>query len=60
MTSGRVPTTHAHRIGHRYRGEQRFRVGMQWRGIKIAGRGGLYDLAEVHHGNVRADMFDHR
>src|SRR3981081_1238285 len=42
------------RIRNRDRRQQRFGIGMQRRGIKLAGGRGLDDAAEIHHGNAPA------
>src|ERR1700675_3327718 len=48
------------RIRNRDRRQQRFGVGVQRRGIKLAGWRGLDDAPEIHDGNALADMLDHR
>src|SRR3981081_3183738 len=48
------------RIRNRDRRQQRFGIGMQRRGIKLAGGRGLDDATEIHHGNAPADMLDDR
>src|SRR3981081_4043833 len=48
------------RIRDGNRRQQRFGIGMQRRGIKLAGGCGLDDAAEIHHGNAPADMLDDR
>src|SRR5436190_11304446 len=47
-------------IRYRDRRQQRFGIGVQRRGIKLAGRRGLDDAPEIHDGNASADMLDHR
>src|SRR4030088_1524596 len=47
-------------IRNRDRRQQRFGIGMQRRGIKLAGGRGLDDAAEIHHGNAPADVLDDR
>ena len=47
-------------IGHRCRCEQSLGVGMQRVGVDFATRGELHDTAEIHHGDPRTEMLDHR
>src|SRR5713101_4033055 len=47
-------------IRNRNRRQQRFGIGMERRGIKLAGGRGLDDATEIHHGNALADMLDDR
>ena len=43
-------------IGHRHRRHQRLGVGMGRRGVDLVLAGHLDDLAEIHHGDVVADV----
>src|SRR6266550_8702727 len=47
-------------VGNRDRRQQRFSVGVQRRGIKLAGWRGFDDAPEIHDGNALADMLDDR
>src|SRR5713226_4631095 len=47
-------------IRNRDRRQQRFSIGVQRRGIKLAGRRGLDDPPEIHDGHALADMLDDR
>ena len=47
-------------IRNRDRRQQRFGIGVQRRGIKLAGWRGLDDAPEIHDGNALADMLDDR
>src|SRR6266446_8474077 len=47
-------------IRNRDRRQQRFGIGVQRRGIKLAGGRGLDDATEIHHRNALADMLDDR
>src|ERR1700730_5836028 len=47
-------------VRNRDRRQQRFGIGMERGGIKLAGWRGLDDATEIHHGNAPADMLDDR
>src|SRR6266478_5992133 len=47
-------------IRNRDRRQQRFSIGVQRRGIKLAGGRGLDDATEIHDRNALADMLDDR
>src|SRR5262245_19417929 len=48
------------RIGNRNRRQERFRIRVLGVGVELLGGRDLHDLAEVHHGDARADVLDDR
>jgi hypothetical protein len=48
------------RLGREHRGEERLRIGMARRAEQRLARRELDDAAEIHHGDARRDVLDHR